>query len=54
MSSMNENEMNLQYLEVLNVEFLNSNFESKKAVLNIDENIIEKSSSNKEKQVQKG
>ena len=46
---MNENEMNFQYLEVLNVEFLNSNFESKTAVLNIDENITEKSSSNEEK-----
>ena len=48
-SSMNENEMNFQYLDVLDVEFLNSNFESKEAVLSIEENYTEKSSSNKEK-----
>ena len=41
---MNENEMNFQYLDVLDVEFLNSNFESKKAVLSIDENDTEKCS----------
>ena len=39
---MNENEMNFQYLDVLDFEFLNSNFESKEAVLIIDENSIEK------------
>ena len=38
---MNENEMIFQYLDV---EFLNSKFESKEAVLNIDENSIEKCS----------
>ena len=36
-SSMNENEMNFQYLDILDVEFLNSIFESKEAVLSIDE-----------------
>ena len=36
-SSMNENEMNFQYLEYLDVEFLKSNFELKEAVLSIDE-----------------
>ena len=41
---MNENEMNFQYLDVLDVEFLNSNLESKEAVLSIDENSIEKCS----------
>ena len=41
-SSINENEMNFQYLDVLDVEFLNSNFESKEAILNIDENGTEK------------
>ena len=41
-NSMNENEMNFQYLDVLDVEFLNSNFESKEVVLSIDENGIEK------------
>ena len=29
-SSMNENEMNFQYLEYLDVEFMNSNFELKR------------------------
>ena len=42
--SMNEKEMNFQYLDVLDVEFLNSNFESKETVLSIDENSIEKCS----------
>ena len=32
-SSMNENQMNFQYLDVLDVQFLNSNFESKEALL---------------------
>ena len=41
---MNEKEMNCQYLVVLDVEFLNSNFESKETVLSIDENSIEKCS----------
>ena len=39
---MNEKWINFQYLEVLDVEFLNSNFESKETVLSIDENNIEK------------
>ena len=43
-NSMNENEMNFQYLDVLDVEFWNSNFESKEAVLSIDENNTEKCS----------
>ena len=43
-SSMNENEMNFQYLDV---EFLNSNFETKEVVLSIDENNIEKCSNEK-------
>ena len=43
-NSMNENEMNFQYLDVLDVEFMNSNFESKEAVLSIDENNTEKCS----------
>ena len=45
---MNENEMNFRYLDVLDVEFLNSNFESKEVVLSIDENSTEKCS-NEEK-----
>ena len=43
-NSMNENEMNFQYLDVRDAEFLNSNFESKEAVLSIDENSTEKCS----------
>ena len=39
--------MNFQYLDVLDVEFLNSDFESKEAVLSIDENIITKCSNEK-------
>ena len=45
-SSMNENEMNFQYLDV---EFLNSNFELKDAVLSIEESNAEKSISYEEK-----
>ena len=45
---MNEKEMNFQYLDVLVVEFLNSNFESKQAVLSMNENNIEKTCSNEE------
>ena len=41
---MNENWMNFQYLDVLDVEFMNSNFESKETILSIDENSIEKCS----------
>ena len=47
-NSMNENEMNLKYLDVFYVEFLNSNFETKEAVLSIDENSTKKCS-NEEK-----
>ena len=48
-SSMNENEMNFQYLEHLEVEFMNSNFNLKEAVLSVEENSIEKSSSYEKK-----
>ena len=37
-NSMNENEMNFQYLEHLKVEFLNSNFKLKDSVFSIREN----------------
>ena len=43
-NSMNENEMNFHYLDVLDVEFSNSNFESKEAILSVDENSTEKCS----------
>ena len=50
--SMNENEMNFQYLEHLKVEFLISNFYLKDAVLSVKENNTEKSSSYEEEVVQ--
>ena len=49
---MNKNEMNFQYLEHLEVEFLNSNFKLKEAVLSVEENNIEKSSSYEEKAIE--
>ena len=45
---MNENEMNFQYLEHLEVEFLNSNFKHKDSVFSVRENSAEKSSSYEE------
>ena len=44
-NSMNENEMNSQYLEHLEVEFIDSNVKLNKAVLSVEENNTEKSSS---------
>ena len=41
-SLMNENEMDLQYLKHLKVEFLNSNFKLKEAVLGVKESTIRK------------
>ena len=41
--------MNFQYLEHLEVEFLDSNVKLKKAVLSVEENNTEKSSSDEEK-----
>ena len=43
-SSMNENETNFKYLEYLDVEFLNSNFELKEGVLRLNESSAENSS----------
>ena len=51
-SSMNENEMNFQYLEHLEVEFLNSNYNLKEAVLSVEENSAEQFNSYKEEVVQ--
>ena len=45
MSSMNENEMNFQYLEDLDFEFMNSNFEFKEKVLSLNEGNAKNSSS---------
>ena len=47
-NSMNDNEMNFQYLEHLEVEFLNSNFKQKDLVFNVKENSAEISSSYEE------
>ena len=44
-NSMNENEMNFQYLEHLEIEFLDSNVKLKKAVLNVEKDDTEKSNS---------
>ena len=51
-SSINENEMNFQYLEHFEVEFLNSNFKLKEAVLSVEENSTEKSISYEEKTIE--
>ena len=45
----NENEMNFQYLEDLDYEFLTSSFDLKETVLSLNENSTEKSSNNEEK-----
>ena len=47
-NSMNENEMNFQYLKRLEIEFLDSNVKWKKVVLSVEEDNIEKSSSYEE------
>ena len=51
-SSMNENEMNIQYLEHLEVEFLNSNFKLKEAVPSVEDNSTEKFSSYEKKAIE--
>ena len=48
-NSMNENEMNFQYLEHLEVDILNSNFKLKDLVFSVGENSVERSSSYEEK-----
>ena len=50
-NSMNENEMNFQYLEHLEVEFMNSNFKPKDSVFSIKESSAERSSSYEEEVV---
>ena len=49
---MNENEMNFQYLEHLEVEILNSNFQLKDSVFSVRENSVERSSNYEEKFVE--
>ena len=48
-NSMNENEKNFQYIECLDVEFMNSNFIFKEAVLSLNESSAEKASNYEEK-----
>ena len=48
-NSMNENEMNFQYIEAQDVEYLNSSFEIRETILSIKEISAEKSSSSEEK-----
>ena len=47
--SINKNEMNLQYLEILDCEFPTSSFDFKETILSLNENSTKKSSSNEEK-----
>ena len=49
---MNKNGMNFQHLEHLEVEFMNSNFKLKEAVLSVEENSTEKYSSYEEKAIE--
>ena len=51
-NSINENEMNFQYLEELEVEFLDPNVKLNKAVLSVEENNAEKSNSYKQEAVE--
>ena len=51
-SSMNENEMNFKYIECFDVEFMNSKFEFKEAILSLNETNAKKSS-NYERKVSK-
>ena len=44
-NSMNENEKNFQYLEHLEIKFLDPNVKLNKVVFNVEENNVEKSSS---------
>ena len=47
--SMNENMINFQYIEDLDIKFLNANVELKETVLSMNEEYAENSSSSKEK-----
>ena len=48
-NSMNENEMNFQYIETHDVEYLNSSFEIRETLLSLKEINAEKSSNGEEK-----
>ena len=47
---MNENMKNFQYIEALDVEYLNSSLEFKEKVLSLKEISVEKSNSSEEKE----
>ena len=47
-SSINDNEMNFQYLDNLEVEFLDPNFKLKEEILSVEENNTKKISSYEE------
>ena len=49
-NSMNENEMNFQYIKVLDVEYLNSNLEFKEIVLGLKKLSADKSNSSEEQE----
>ena len=48
-NSMNENMMNFQYIEDLDVEYLNASLELKETILSMNENSVEKQNNSKEK-----
>ena len=47
-NSINENEMNFQYLDDLDCEFMHSSYELKETIFSLNENSIEKTSNNEE------
>ena len=52
-NSINENEMNFQYLDNLDFGFLNSSFDLKETILSVNENSPEKcSNEEKEKEIE--
>ena len=51
-NSINENEMNFQYLDDLDCEWLNSSFDLTKTVLSLNENSTKKSSNNEKKAIE--
>ena len=53
-NSMNEKEINFQYLEHLEVEIMNSKFKLKDSIFSVGENSEEKSSSYEENKSSKG
>ena len=50
--SINENEINFQYLKSVDYEMLHSNFQNTETVLNLNENSIENSCSKEKKAIE--